>query len=113
MKIAEIVSEIERYAPLHLQESYDNAGLIVGSADDEVTCALLCVDITEEVMDEAEECGGAADPPAAADSRSETDTAGSPPADTPAAAAGPPGGSGTALGYGAVPGSAVPAFCRG
>ena len=57
MKVRDIAAALEEFAPLPLQESYDNAGLIVGSADDEVTCALLCVDITEEVMDEAEECG--------------------------------------------------------
>lgn len=57
MKVRDIAAALEEFAPLPLQESYDNAGLIVGAADDEVTCALLCVDITEEVMDEAEECG--------------------------------------------------------
>ena len=51
MKVRDIAAALEEFAPLPLQESYDNAGLIVGSADDEVTCALLCVDITEEVME--------------------------------------------------------------
>lgn len=36
-----------------LQESYDNAGLIVGDRDAEVQSALLCVDITEAVLEEA------------------------------------------------------------
>ncbi len=44
---------IEAFAPLSLQESYDNAGLIVGRADDEVHKALLAVDVTEEVLAEA------------------------------------------------------------
>ena len=35
MKINEISEVIERFAPLSLQESYDNAGLIVGRPDDE------------------------------------------------------------------------------
>ena len=36
-----------------LQESYDNSGLIVGDRDAEVTRALLCLDCTEAVVDEA------------------------------------------------------------
>lgn len=57
MKIREITDVIEAFAPLALQESYDNAGLIVGRPDDEVQRALLAVDVTEEVMDEAEREG--------------------------------------------------------
>ncbi len=53
MKIKEIISVIEEAAPLCLQENYDNSGLLVGSADAEVDSALLCVDITEAVLDEA------------------------------------------------------------
>ena len=54
MLIREITDAIERFAPLGWQASYDNAGLIVGRADDEVHRALLAVDVTEEVLDEAE-----------------------------------------------------------
>lgn len=57
MKINEISEVIERFAPLSLQESYDNAGLIVGRPDDKVHRALLAVDVTEEVLDEAEREG--------------------------------------------------------
>ena len=57
MKIKEITDTIERFAPLAWQESYDNAGLIVGRPDDEVHAALLAVDVTEEVLDEAEREG--------------------------------------------------------
>lgn len=53
MKIQEITDVIERFAPLSLQESYDNAGLIVGRPSDEVHRALLAVDVTDEVLDEA------------------------------------------------------------
>ena len=53
MKVREITSVIEAFAPLSLQESYDNAGLIVGREDDEVHKALLAVDVTEEVLAEA------------------------------------------------------------
>ena len=58
MKIRDIAEVIERYAPLRLQESYDNAGLIVGRPEDEVHQALLAVDVTEEVLDEAERLTG-------------------------------------------------------
>ena len=53
MKIAEITDFIESVAPLAMQESYDNAGLIVGDRKVEATGALICLDVTEEVVDEA------------------------------------------------------------
>lgn len=57
MKIKEITDVIERFAPLVLQEEYDNAGLIVGHPNDEVHRALVAVDVTESVLDEAEQQG--------------------------------------------------------
>ena len=57
MKVREIAAAIESFAPLSLQESYDNAGLIVGRPDDEVHKALLAVEVTEEVLQEAVEEG--------------------------------------------------------
>lgn len=53
MKIKEIIFALERFAPLPLQESYDNAGLQVGLTEAEASGALLCLDVTEEVLDEA------------------------------------------------------------
>ena len=53
MKVREVTAVIEEFAPLSLQESYDNSGLIVGRLDDEVNKALLAVDVTEEVLAEA------------------------------------------------------------
>ncbi len=53
MKIRNIVNYLESIAPPTYQESYDNAGLIVGSSDEEVTGVLLCLDSTEAVIDEA------------------------------------------------------------
>ena len=52
-KISDIISAIEAYAPLHLQEGYDNCGLQVGDGNAEATGVLLCVDVTEAVVDEA------------------------------------------------------------
>ena len=53
MKIKEITTYLERIAPLTYQESYDNAGLIVGNPDAEVSGAVICLDSTEAVIDEA------------------------------------------------------------
>lgn len=57
MKVKEIISLIENIAPPHLQEDYDNAGLITGHADSEVTGILLCLDSTEAVLEEAIQSG--------------------------------------------------------
>lgn len=53
MKIKDITSYLESIAPLAYQESYDNSGLIVGNLNDEVTKALISLDCTEEVVEEA------------------------------------------------------------
>lgn len=53
MKIFEVLSALERFAPLPLQESYDNAGLQVGLPAREVSGVLLCLDVTEAVVEEA------------------------------------------------------------
>ena len=47
IKIKEILKEIELFAPLPLQESYDNAGVQVGDVNQFATGALLCLDVTE------------------------------------------------------------------
>ena len=52
-----MVNALEKFAPLPLQESYDNAGLQVGLTETEVSGALLCLDVTEQVVDEAIEKG--------------------------------------------------------
>ena len=57
MKVREITDAIEAFAPLHLQESWDNAGMQVGDADTEVTGVLLCTDVREEIIAEAIERG--------------------------------------------------------
>lgn len=53
MRIKEILSIIEQIAPLALQESYDNSGVQVGDVNQEAKGALLCIDVTEEVVKEA------------------------------------------------------------
>jgi dinuclear metal center YbgI/SA1388 family protein len=53
VKIKEVLSALERFAPLPLQESWDNAGLQVGLTETEVSGALLCLDVNERIVDEA------------------------------------------------------------
>ena len=53
MKIKEITDFLEGYAPLHYQESYDNSGLIVGDENTKVKGALITLDCTEDIIDEA------------------------------------------------------------
>ncbi len=57
MKIKEIIHYLEQLAPLHLQESYDNSGLLIGSPDSEIKRALITLDVTYDVMDEAVRSG--------------------------------------------------------
>ncbi len=53
IKVKDIAKIIEDFAPLSLQESYDNAGLLVGDSQMEVTGVLITVDVIEAVIDEA------------------------------------------------------------
>lgn len=54
VKIKEVIHALEQFAPLPLQEDFDNAGLQVGlTGAVDVSGALLCLDVTEAVVDEA------------------------------------------------------------
>ena len=53
MKLIEIMAALERTAPLRLQEEGDNSGLQVGFPEAEVSAVLVCLDITEAVIEEA------------------------------------------------------------
>lgn len=53
VKIKEVIDALEHFAPLPLQESFDNAGLQVGLTEADISGALLCLDVTERVVDEA------------------------------------------------------------
>jgi dinuclear metal center YbgI/SA1388 family protein len=53
MLIAELTTYLETLAPPSLQEDYDNSGLQVGELNIELQGALLCMDITKEVLEEA------------------------------------------------------------
>lgn len=53
MKLYELTSFLETIAPLSYQEDYDNSGLIVGNPEQEINAALISLDCTEEIVDEA------------------------------------------------------------
>lgn len=47
------MTALERFAPLPLQDDYDNAGLQIGLTEADVSGVLLCLDVTEAVIGEA------------------------------------------------------------
>jgi dinuclear metal center YbgI/SA1388 family protein len=51
--IQDVIQVLETVAPPHLQESYDNAGLLVGDPASPVRGILFCLDSTEAVVEEA------------------------------------------------------------
>ena len=53
MKIQQVIDFLEEKAPRVYQESYDNCGLLTGTASDELTGILVCLDALEVVVDEA------------------------------------------------------------
>lgn len=53
MKLREIIYHFNESAPIALQEDYDNSGLQTGNPDMEVNGALICLDVTEPVIEEA------------------------------------------------------------
>lgn len=57
MRAGEIAAVIEEFAPLRLQESWDNSGFCIGDADCQVHKALIGFDCTPELIEEALETG--------------------------------------------------------
>ncbi len=57
MQIKELIDFFEELAPSSFQESYDNAGLIVGNREEELKGVLIALDVTEEVVQEAIDLG--------------------------------------------------------
>ncbi|MEL6142444.1 MAG: Nif3-like dinuclear metal center hexameric protein [Bacteroidota bacterium] len=55
--VSDVSQYLESIAPLHLQESYDNAGLLTGHPNWELTGVLTSLDCTEEVVVEAKNRG--------------------------------------------------------
>ena len=52
-KLREIIAALERLAPLRLQDDWDNSGLQVGFPDAEIQRILVCLDVTEDIIEEA------------------------------------------------------------
>ena len=57
MQVNDIIRVIEEFAPLSVQEKWDNSGLCIGSGSAQVTSVLLGLDCTPELVDEAVSCG--------------------------------------------------------
>ena len=57
MKVKDVIAVIEEFAPLSIQEGWDNSGLCVGSPEAEVSSVLFALDCTEALVDEAVEYG--------------------------------------------------------
>ena len=57
MKVGDITAALEVFAPLRIQESWDNSGLIIGSPEDEVHGVMVGFDCTPELVKEAVEKG--------------------------------------------------------
>lgn len=53
VQLKQVIQILEKEVPLIYQESYDNCGLLVGSSEMEVRGILLCLDCTEDVLQEA------------------------------------------------------------
>lgn len=52
-KVRDIFQSLCRMAPLEMQMDFDNSGFLLGHGDAPVTRALLALDVTDEVIDEA------------------------------------------------------------
>jgi dinuclear metal center YbgI/SA1388 family protein len=53
MQLKEIIEHLENIAPLALQENYDNCGLLTGNPQMIIHAALITLDCTEAIIDEA------------------------------------------------------------
>lgn len=57
MQLNEVIAFLESKAPPSLQEDYDNSGLLTGSPEMDVQGILVCLDSTEEIVEEAVRLG--------------------------------------------------------
>jgi dinuclear metal center YbgI/SA1388 family protein len=53
MKLKDLLFEINKSIPFAIQEEYDNSGLLIGNPDTDISKGIICLDITEDVLDEA------------------------------------------------------------
>ncbi len=57
MIVSQIVDYLEDLFPPSIQEEYDNCGLLIGNKLDNVDAALVCLEITPDVIEEAKKSG--------------------------------------------------------
>src|SRR5690348_8683031 len=57
MKLSDLISTLEQIAPTRYAESWDNVGLLAGDPAQQVSKALLTIDYTADVADEARRLG--------------------------------------------------------
>lgn len=55
--VSDVRDYLDRQAPFDTALSFDNCGILVGDPEAEVRKALVCLDVTEEIAEEAEQCG--------------------------------------------------------
>lgn len=53
IQIKTITNYLDESFPLAYQEDFDNSGLLIGDPNQEISKALVCVDVTEAIIDEA------------------------------------------------------------
>ena len=51
--VKEVCNVMEQFAPISYQESYDNCGLLIGDYNTQIKGVLICLDVTEEIIEEA------------------------------------------------------------
>ena len=56
MKCQAVIEAMEQLAPKRLAESWDNPGLLVGSPAQDVHKIMVCLDVSEEVLEKAVAC---------------------------------------------------------
>ena len=57
VKVKDIMGVMEKIAPRHLAEGWDNVGLAIGDPEREVTKILVALDVIDPVVEEAKEIG--------------------------------------------------------
>jgi len=53
IQVKTITDFLDHSFPLAFQEDFDNCGLLIGDPNQEIAKALVCVDVTEDILDEA------------------------------------------------------------
>ena len=53
MKLKIVIDKLNGFAPNDYQESFDNSGLQIGDVNSEIVKVLVCLDVTEKVINEA------------------------------------------------------------